>query len=84
MASIFNIAVAAGTLLSTAHAVMAQDARMRANTFGNGVPPCVEFCAQPPQFGASHAQPYGPHSLPPSVIMRNPEVPACARQADEA
>ncbi len=73
MATIFRIAIAAGALLSSASALMAQDVTMSANTFGNGVPQYVEFCA--PQFGELHAQPYSPYSLPPSVIMRHPEVP---------
>jgi hypothetical protein len=76
MATIFRIAIAAGALLGSASAVMAQDVTMSANTFGNGVPQYVEFCA--PQFGELRGQPYGPYSLPPSVIMRNPEVPAFA------
>ncbi len=76
MATIFRIAIAAGALLSSASALMAQDVTMSANTFGNGVPQYVEFCA--PQFGELHAQPYGLYSMPPSVIMRHPEVPAFA------
>jgi len=64
--------------LSIASAAMADAPGMRANTFGNSVAQDVEFCAQPPQFGESYAQPYGPYSLPPSVIMRNPDVSAFA------
>lgn len=76
MATIFQISIAAGALLSSASAAAAQGVTMSANTFGSGVPQYVGFCA--PRFGKSHAEPYGPYSLPPSVIMRNPEVPALA------
>lgn len=76
MAAIFQISIAAVALLSSASAATAQGVTMSANTFGNGVPQYVGFCT--PQFGELHAEPYGPYSLPPSVIMRNPEAPAFA------
>jgi hypothetical protein len=75
MAPIFQIAAATGALLGFAPAVMAQDAAMTGNAFGGIVPQYVEFCPLPPQFGEFHAPPNRPHALPPSVIMRSPEVP---------
>jgi hypothetical protein len=76
MATIFQISIAAGALLSYASGAMAQGVTTSANAFESGVPQYVGFCT--PRFGELHAEPYGPYSLPPSVIMRNPEVPALA------
>jgi hypothetical protein len=78
MINIFNIATAVAISLITASTAMANAPGTRANTFGNSMPRYVEFCAQIPHFGESYAQPYGPYSLPPSVIMRNPNVSAFA------
>jgi hypothetical protein len=78
MINIWHIATIAAILLGAASMAMANDLGMRANTVGSSVAQYVAFCAQPPQFGGSHAQPHGPYSLPPSATIRNPDVSAFA------
>jgi hypothetical protein len=74
MTDIIRVAVAAAVVVSIASTAMAQDAKVRANTFGDA----------PPTAGDYYAPPHGRFSLPPSVIIRNPEAPGLTTEGNHS
>ncbi len=72
MTNIIRVAVTAAVVVSIASIAMAKDAKVRANTFGDA----------PPTAGEDYAPPSGPFSLPPSVIIRNPEAPGLTTEGN--